>query len=172
MAKKKFYAVKVGKVPGIYSTWSECEEQVKGFPGAIYKAFAALSEAENFMLDHGTEKLDSDNGNLAEDTISTEDFNSMVNNRIASLEEDEAIAFVDGSYNVEEEKSAFGAIIISSDGDRDILYKAFTKNLGMDFIALRNVAAELEGVKEAVNWSITYKKKRLIIFYDYEGIEK
>lgn len=33
MAKKKFYAVKVGKVPGIYSTWNGCEEQVKGFPG-------------------------------------------------------------------------------------------------------------------------------------------
>ncbi len=151
MAKKKFYAVKVGKVPGIYSTWSECEEQVKGFPSASYKSFATLSEAENFMLDKGMEKLDSDNGNLTEDTISTEDFNSMVNNKIASLEEDEVIAFVDGSYNVEEEKSAFGAIIISSGGNRDILYKAFTKNLGVDFIALRNVAAELEGVKEAVN---------------------
>ncbi len=172
MAKKKFYAVKVGKVPGIYSTWSECEEQVKGFPSASYKSFATMSEAENFMLDKGMEKLDSDNGNLTEDTISTEDFNSMVNNRIASLEEDEVIAFVDGSYNVEEEKSAFGAIIISSGGNRDILYKAFTKNLGMDFIALRNVAAELEGVKEAVNWSITYKKKKLTVFYDYEGIEK
>ena len=60
MAKKKFYAVKVGKVPGIYSTWSECEEQVKGFPSASYKSFATLSEAENFMLDKGMEKLDSD----------------------------------------------------------------------------------------------------------------
>ena len=38
MAKKKYYAVKVGKTPGIYGTWSECEEQIKGFPGALYKA--------------------------------------------------------------------------------------------------------------------------------------
>ena len=30
MAKKKYYAVKVGKTPGIYGTWSECEEQIKG----------------------------------------------------------------------------------------------------------------------------------------------
>ena len=52
MAKKKFYAVKVGKVPGIYSTWSECEEQVKGCPSASYKSFATLSEAENFMLEN------------------------------------------------------------------------------------------------------------------------
>lgn len=48
MAKKKFYAVKVGKVPGIYSTWNECEDQVKGFPGAVYKSYATLSEAERF----------------------------------------------------------------------------------------------------------------------------
>lgn len=101
---------------------------------------------------------------MTENVVSTEDFNSMVNNRIASLNEEEVIAFVDGSYNVDEEKSAFGAILISSGGNRDTLYKAFTKNLGEDFIALRNVAAELEGVKEAINWSITYKKKKVDSF--------
>ncbi len=172
MAKKRFYAVKVGRVPGIYNTWGECNDQVKGFSGAIYKSYSTLSEAESFLLDDGIKKLDQDNGTLTENVISTEDFNSMVNDRIASLEEGEVIAFVDGSYNAKEEKSAFGAIIISCGGNRDTLYKAFTKNLGADFIALRNVAAELEGVKEAVNWSIAYKKKKLTVFYDYEGIEK
>lgn len=172
MAKTKFYAVKIGKVPGIYSTWSECEEQVKGFPGAIYKSYATLGEAEHFMSDGGSKKTASDSKTLTENAVSTEEFNLMVNDRIASLKEDEVIAFVDGSYNAEEEKSAFGAIIISSGGNRDTLYKAFTKNLGEDFIALRNVAAELEGVKEAVNWSITYKMRKLTVYYDYEGIEK
>ena len=172
MAKTKFYAVKNGRVPGIYSTWRECEEQIKGFSGAIYKSFATLEEAESFMSDSGNKKRNPNNGILTEGPISTEDFNLMVNDRIASLKEDEVIAFVDGSYNVEEEKSAFGAIIICSGGNRNMLYKAFTKNLGEDFIALRNVAAELEGVKEAVNWSITYKMKKLTVYYDYEGIEK
>ena len=49
MAKKKFYAVKVGKIPGIYSTWNECEAQVKGVSGAKYKSFATLKEAEEFL---------------------------------------------------------------------------------------------------------------------------
>jgi len=44
--------------------------------------------------------------------------------------------------------------------------------LGEDFISLRNVSAELEGVKEAINWAIECKKKKLTIFYDYEGIEQ
>ena len=36
---KKFYAVRQGRVPGVYTTWSDCEKQVKGYGGAIYKSF-------------------------------------------------------------------------------------------------------------------------------------
>ena len=31
-SKAKVYAVKVGRVPGVYNTWAEAEEQVKGAP--------------------------------------------------------------------------------------------------------------------------------------------
>ena len=34
MAQKKFYAVKSGKKTGIYTTWDECEQNVKGVKGA------------------------------------------------------------------------------------------------------------------------------------------
>lgn len=44
-----FYAVKVGRVPGIYSTWDECKEQVHKFPGAIYGKFKTQAEAEAFI---------------------------------------------------------------------------------------------------------------------------
>lgn len=172
MAKKKYYAVRVGKIPGIYSTWNECQEQVKGFSGAEYKSFATLNEAEQYVLGvrptETSPKIENEDAGVS----STESFNAMVDEKIASLKDSDVLAFVDGSYDVSEEKSAFGAILISSGGNKDTLYKAFTKNLGEDFIALRNVAAELEGVKEAVNWAVTYKKKKITIFYDYEGIEK
>ena len=49
MAKKKYYAVKVGTKPGIYETWAECEAQTKGFSGAQYKSFSSLSEAEQYV---------------------------------------------------------------------------------------------------------------------------
>ena len=172
MAKKKFYAVKVGKKPGIYNTWNECAEQVQGVSGAVYRGFVTLDEAETFLSDFDNEKAVLEERIIIEDEFSVEKFNLMVENRIAELKEDEVIAFVDGSYDATEEKSAFGAIMISHGKNKDILYKAFTKNLGEDFIAQRNVAAELEGVKEAINWSIIYNKKKLIVFYDYEGIEK
>jgi ribonuclease HI len=45
----KFYAVKVGRRPGIYRTWSETEALVKGFPGAKYKSFTRQSDAKNYI---------------------------------------------------------------------------------------------------------------------------
>ncbi|MBR6849825.1 MAG: RNase H1/viroplasmin domain-containing protein, partial [Lachnospiraceae bacterium] len=41
----KYYAVKVGLAPGIYQSWAECEAQVKGYPGALFKSFASEAEA-------------------------------------------------------------------------------------------------------------------------------
>ncbi|KDQ16540.1 hypothetical protein BOTBODRAFT_251704 [Botryobasidium botryosum FD-172 SS1] len=47
-AKGGFYAVKRGHKPGVYSTWGECEVQIKGFPGALHKKFGTLLEAQEF----------------------------------------------------------------------------------------------------------------------------
>lgn len=44
--KPKYYVVWQGKQPGIYDTWEECEQQVKGHEGAKFKAFGTLDEAE------------------------------------------------------------------------------------------------------------------------------
>ena len=49
MVKNKFYAVKVGKKPGIYQTWKECQDQVKGFPGAEFKSFLTQQEAKQWI---------------------------------------------------------------------------------------------------------------------------
>ena len=47
MAKQKYYVVWKGRKPGIYTSWTECEAQVKGFAGAEYKSFPNLDMAEN-----------------------------------------------------------------------------------------------------------------------------
>ena len=44
--KKKFYVVWNGVTPGIYRTWDECQAQIKGVKGAIYKSFDSKEEAE------------------------------------------------------------------------------------------------------------------------------
>lgn len=45
----KYYAVKIGKVPGIYKSWAECETQVKGYKGAQYKSFTDEQEAYQYL---------------------------------------------------------------------------------------------------------------------------
>ena len=45
MAKQRYYVVWEGRVPGVYDTWNDCEEQVVNFPGAKYKSFASAAEA-------------------------------------------------------------------------------------------------------------------------------
>ncbi|WP_291664775.1 RNase H1/viroplasmin domain-containing protein [Clostridium sp.] len=49
MAKKNYYAVKVGLKTGIFKTWNECSSYVQGYPGAKYQGFTTLAEAEAFM---------------------------------------------------------------------------------------------------------------------------
>lgn len=46
MAKKRFYVVWNGLIPGIYKSWDECQEQIKGVKQALYKSFDTLEEAE------------------------------------------------------------------------------------------------------------------------------
>ncbi|KAI0067219.1 ribonuclease H-like protein [Artomyces pyxidatus] len=49
-SKPAFYAVKKGRVPGIYRTWDECEDQVKGFNAAVYKKFHDRQSAEEWIV--------------------------------------------------------------------------------------------------------------------------
>lgn len=46
MAKKNFYVVWNGVVPGVYNSWDECKAQVSGYDGAIYKSFPNLEQAK------------------------------------------------------------------------------------------------------------------------------
>lgn len=47
---KKFYVVWQGKVPGIYTDWNSCKQQVDKFAGAKYKSFPTLEEAEQAYI--------------------------------------------------------------------------------------------------------------------------
>ena len=39
MPKKKYYVVWIGLNPGVYESWTECEKQIKGYTGAVYKSY-------------------------------------------------------------------------------------------------------------------------------------
>lgn len=50
--KKNYYAVAVGRKPGIYNNWDEkdgAENQVKGYPNARHKGFSTRLDAERWL---------------------------------------------------------------------------------------------------------------------------
>lgn len=53
MAKKGYYAVAKGRVTGVFETWEECEQQVKGVSGPVFKKFKTREEANAFVSDNG-----------------------------------------------------------------------------------------------------------------------
>jgi viroplasmin and RNaseH domain-containing protein len=58
---KKYYVVKKGLQPGIYSTWTECKNNVVGIRGAVYKSFTDYDSAIDFYNDiESNQELDSE----------------------------------------------------------------------------------------------------------------
>lgn len=46
---KKYYVVKKGRHPGIYLTWPDCQREVAGFSGAVYRSFNDENEARMWL---------------------------------------------------------------------------------------------------------------------------
>ena len=75
----KFYAVRKGRTTGIFTSWSQCQQQVTGYPGASFKSFPTRGEAQRF-LETGFVGGQADVPQKAEANA-------------------EAVAYVDGSYH-------------------------------------------------------------------------
>ena len=142
---KKFYVVRVGRVPGIYETWSECERMVKGYKGAVYRSFLTLAEAKKFMGD-----------NLKADD-NTDD----------NTADDMTYAFVDGSYNSVTKVYGYGGFLIYN-GEKHIIQGSGNDE---EMAAMRNVAGEVLGSMAAVELAVKLGIPKLDIYYDYMGIE-
>ncbi|MDO5135743.1 MAG: ribonuclease H family protein [Eubacteriales bacterium] len=158
---KKIYAVKKGKVPGIFLTWKECEESVKGYPGAEYKSFASREEGEAYLA--------GEEGALSGEKQSSGSKKTKKEAPEISVPPDGVVAYVDGSYDHGLKKYAYGCIILTPFGE--------TVRLGgngedPEALAIRNVAGEMLGAMHALRWTRQNGFRSLLLRYDYEGIEK
>lgn len=138
----KFYAVKKGYNVGIYNTWAECQREVNGYSGAIYKSFGSYEEAENFLSDNA--------------------INSSQNT------EEKNYAYVDGSYDAENKIYGSGIVIVT---EKYGIHKKMLANNDKDLAELRNVAGEIEAVKYVMNYAKEKMLNDITIYYDYMGIE-
>lgn len=154
---QKYYAVRVGKTPGIYTSWSLCEVLVKGYPGAKYKSFTSLDEAKEYM--DGIEYVCP----IASDKKST----TQAGATQTASEPTGNYAFVDGSFNSVTSVYGFGGFVVA-DGKR---YVVQGSGNDLEMASMRNVAGEILGSMAAVNKAIELGLKELSIYYDYNGIE-
>eukprot|EP00965_Chrysotila_dentata_P201009 6180328-Pleurochrysis_carterae.AAC.1 len=53
-----WYAVRVGRAPGVYTVWEECWRQVDGHPGCIYRGFDSRDDAHAFAFGSGEAVVD------------------------------------------------------------------------------------------------------------------
>lgn len=144
---KRYYAVRKGRKTGIFETWTECEESIKGYPGAEYKSFANREDAELYL----------------KDIDQIEKYKNILN------EENQVIAYVDGSYDKSLNKCAFGCVILTKDNEEQKFSSVVTNK---EIVDLHNIAGEIEGVKFAVKWAYENGYEKIIICHDYEGLSK
>ncbi len=140
----KFYAVRNGRHIGIYGTWEECRAEVDGYSGAEYKSFGSYSDAANYI-----------GGQI-----------SLFDE--PETEENTAVAYVDGSYNIETQQFSFGVVMFCN-GAEHTFSQSFSDPL---LASMRNVAGEIKGAEKAMGYCVENNIKSLEIYYDYEGIEK
>eukprot|EP00978_Attheya_sp_CCMP212_P006243 scaffold14163_cov51-Attheya_sp.AAC.1 len=60
---KRYYAVIIGRKPGIYESWAECYSQVNGFSGNLYESFAVFEDACDFYMTNQVKESESLNEN-------------------------------------------------------------------------------------------------------------
>lgn len=151
MAKNKFYAVAVGKVPGIYNSWSECESQVKGYPGAKFKGFADEKQAQAFVMADDTQA--DEQADISETPVAKEYSGRHVN------------IFVDGSYNSDTDNYGYGVFV--DDPSDPVIFSGKDTCGGTG----RNIKGEVRAASEALKYaSESGKYDSVTIYHDYKGI--
>ncbi len=156
MAKNNFYAVRVGRNPGIYESWEECEAQVKKFPNSQYKGFKKLKEARAYMEQEPQQELKNPTV-----SIPTEKKNTIAKKY-------DAVFYVDGSYFAQYGVYGYGVVAILKDGSTRVFSGAGNND---ESKKLRNVAGEMLGALYATRWALNQQYSHIAIYYDYTGIE-
>ena len=150
----KYYAVKRGKVKGIYYTWSDCRQMVDGYPDPVYKSFPTVEEADAFI--RGVKENAQTELPLEEKSKEEEESRA-----------DKVYAFVDGSFNAATKVYGYGGFLIH-DGKKEVLQGSGKEP---EMASMRNVAGEVLGATAAVKRAVELGLPEVTVYYDYMGIE-
>ena len=154
MANKKVYAVKKGFKTGLFDTWAECEKQVKGFPGALFKSFTTKEEALQYLDETPIKEVKT-----------VEELKRAVEKNYKGTR-----VFVDGSWN--NKTKTYGAGICFMDSDGKVFHELSTGGSDPEMAKSRNIAGECLAATLAIETAELMSLKEITIIHDYEGIAK
>lgn len=148
---KKYYAVRKGRIPGIYLTWNDCKAQTDGFSGAEYKSFMTRDQAVAYVEGEAVVEIE-----------------TKTQNGIPVTDEKNAVAYVDGSYNNVTKEFSYGVVMFHNGEEKHFSEKVDDIKMA----EMRNVAGEIKGAECAMRYAIENNCETLVIYHDYEGIAK
>ena len=175
---ENYYAVKMGRNPGIYLNWEDCKKQVHGFPGALFKKWKTREEAENYLHGRTDSSHDRDTP-LPFSRVSSKSstvLSFLADKKLSEEEQIEllfqefdtdALAFVDGSFQKETKVYGYGVVFMEKGGK---LSKHQGFGTEVAYAEMRNVSGEILGAKYAVELAIEKGLSSITIFHDYQGI--
>lgn len=183
---KFYYAVQKGRHPGVYENWSDCQREVTGAAGAVFKKFKTRAEAEAFVKADGYDlqlPFDEPEASAPSSAAASKQtaaapkgplFHSVSDVTQADVlqelseVETEALAYVDGSFNISTGVYGYGGVLLCRDGSIRPL-----QGHGRDetLRTMRNVAGEIHGSMAAIQAAADAGIASITIFYDYMGIE-
>ncbi len=189
-SKKKFYAVAVGRRPGVYTEWygeTGAEIQVRGYPGAVFKGFATRKAAEAFVASPppsrpGAEKRDPagapatdgqpragdrqtanppDHGRETDARSKAAPAHRGAGKRTTTTDTDGVRLYTDGSALNNPGPGGYGVVVINGDGRRE-LSAGFrrTTNNRMELLAC---IAGLSALKSPAS-VVLYSDSRYVVY--------
>lgn len=176
----KYYAVKIGRIPGVYDTWDACKKQVDGFSGAIYKSFTNLGEARSFVTQNQSEPGDKVLSTINHEAILKRfqviDFNSELS--VEKSEDTNTVnIYTDGSHQRSRNYLGIGAFCSYKRKEYSLSLKCDGDMLNMydiDETNCSNPTAELLGFAEVLKVLKDLKVKptfNIVFHIDYIGVK-
>lgn len=177
---KGYYVVRKGNEIGIFNTWSECEEKVKGYSGADYKKVIGKTQALKY-LEEGNIKIVKEKIKVKKDSkkkdkvgYDVEPIKSIASVKSSKIyidprnikEKIECIVFIDGSYDKRTKTYGSGVVMMKNDlSEYDVFYEA-----GYDEWEQWNIVGELESAKLALRKADEMGFKSIVIYHDLKNI--
>jgi ribonuclease HI len=165
---RRFYAVGIGKAPGIYRKQKEALEQTRDFSRAKWKSCLISEEAKQFVLnsicriDHDwllreqnkkrfQDKVSSNEKSLKEELLLTESH---------SREENTLVIYTDGS--IYKNFAAYAAVIVQ----HNQVVHQLSDSKKIQGQKCTSSLAEILAVQSAISYAIEQQKQKVVIFHD------